>query len=160
MAVQAHHLSHDLHVYNNFRGLPLMDEMPGASLYLDGQVHRAPAVADMDLAWNDNACGHGFVQRKRARVLPEAPSFLENQRAQGLVPVGDMLTRVAGSGPESTSGRMDNAAGLQQDLLSQLCRQGMEIDALVRVEVRTILSIHVPRSLLSFFFFFLARAVF
>ncbi|XP_051206081.1 probable BOI-related E3 ubiquitin-protein ligase 3 [Lolium perenne] len=131
MAVQAHHLSH---VYNNFRGLPLMDEMPGGSLYLDGQVGRAPAVADIDLAWNDNACGHGFVQRKRARVLSEAPSFLENQRAQGLVPVGDMLTRAAGSSAPSTSGRITNAAGLQQDLLSQMCRQGMEIDALVRVE--------------------------
>ncbi|KAM0853286.1 hypothetical protein ACQ4PT_051188 [Festuca glaucescens] len=142
MAVQAYHLSHDLHVYNNFRGLPPMDEMTGGSLYQDGQVQRAPAVAgignsvigDIDLAWNDNSCAHGFVQKKRARVLAEAPSFLENQRAQGLVPLGDVLARAAGSGAASTSGRIANAASLPQDMLSQLCRQGMEIDALVRVE--------------------------
>ncbi|KAM0902523.1 hypothetical protein ACQ4PT_019257 [Festuca glaucescens] len=142
MAVQAHHLSHDLHAYNNFTGLPLMDPMTGGSLYLDGQAARAPAVAcignsvfgDIDLAWNDNTCIHGFVQRKRARVVAEAPSFLESRRAQGLVAVGDVLARAAGSGEASTSGRMANAAGLPQDLLSTLYHHGMEIDALVRVE--------------------------
>jgi E3 ubiquitin-protein ligase BOI-like protein len=92
---------------------------------------------DIDLAWNDN---HGFVQRKRARVVSAAPSFLENQRAQGLLPVGDVLTRAAGSGAASTSGRITNAAGLQQDLLSTLSHQGTEIDALVRIEVRRIRS--------------------
>ncbi|KAM0902522.1 hypothetical protein ACQ4PT_019256 [Festuca glaucescens] len=146
MAVQAQQLSHDLHAYNNFRGLPLMDEMTGESLYLDGQVGRVPAVAgignsvfgDIDLAWNDNTCSHGFVQRKRARVAAAAPSFLENQRAQGLVPVGDVLTRAAGSGAASTSGRITNAAGLQQDQLSTLSHQGTEIDALVRVETERV----------------------
>ncbi|XP_047070252.1 probable BOI-related E3 ubiquitin-protein ligase 3 [Lolium rigidum] len=142
MAVQAHHLSHDLHAYNNFTGLPLMDPMTGGSLYLDGQTGRAPAVAcignsvfgDIDLAWNDNTWSHGFVQRKRPRVVAEAPSILESQRAQGLVAVGDVLARSAGSGEASTSGRMANAAGLPQDLLSTLYHHGMEIDALVRVE--------------------------
>ncbi|KAK1682912.1 hypothetical protein QYE76_043760 [Lolium multiflorum] len=142
MAVQAHHLSHDLHVYNNFRGLPLIDEMTGGSLYLDGQVGRAPAVSgignsvfgDIDLTWNDNACGHDFLQRKRARVVAAAPSFLENPHAQGLVPVGDVLTRAAGSGAASTSGRITNATSLQHDLLSTLSHQCTEIDALVRVE--------------------------
>jgi hypothetical protein len=43
-----------------------------------------------------------------------------------------------GSGVASTSGMTGNAAaGLSQGLLSHLCSQGMEIDALVRVEVRT-----------------------
>ncbi|KAM0846134.1 hypothetical protein ACQ4PT_055876 [Festuca glaucescens] len=142
MAVEAHHLSHNLHVYDNFRGLPLMDEMTGGSLYPDGQVGRAPAVSgignlvfgDIDLAWNDNTCSHGFVQRKRARTVAEAPSFLDNQRPLGLVPVSDVLSRAAGSGAASTSGRMTNAAGRPQDLLSTLYRQSMEIDALVRVE--------------------------
>ncbi|XP_051206089.1 probable BOI-related E3 ubiquitin-protein ligase 3 [Lolium perenne] len=134
MAVQAHNLSHDLHVYNSFRGLPLMEEMTDRSLYLDGQVQRAPAVADIDLAWNDNACGHGFVQRKRTRMVAAAPSFLENPHAQGLVPVGDVLTRAAGSGAASTSGRITNATSLQHDLLSTLSHQCTEIDALVRVE--------------------------
>uniref|UniRef100_A0ACD5UQ57 Uncharacterized protein n=1 Tax=Avena sativa TaxID=4498 RepID=A0ACD5UQ57_AVESA len=147
MAVQAQHLSHDfphdLHAYNNnFRALPLGDEVTGGSLYLDDQAGRAPPVAgignavfgDMDLTWNDNTRSPGFVQRKRARLVAEAPSFLENQRAQGPAPVGDVLTRALGSGAASTSGRMTNAAGLPQDLLSHLYHQGMEIDALVRVE--------------------------
>uniref|UniRef100_A0ACD5UR03 Uncharacterized protein n=1 Tax=Avena sativa TaxID=4498 RepID=A0ACD5UR03_AVESA len=107
-----------------------------------GTSGRASAVAglgntvfgDMDLTWKDNTCSHGFVQRKRACVVAEAPSFLENQRAQGPLPVGDVLTRALGSGAASTSGRMTNAAGLPQDLLSHLYHQGMEIDALVRVE--------------------------
>ncbi|KAK1682909.1 hypothetical protein QYE76_043757 [Lolium multiflorum] len=141
MAVQAHHLSHDLHAYNNFTGLPLMDPMTGGSLYLDGQTGCAPAAAcignsvfgDIDLAWNDNTCSHGFVQRKRPRVVTEAPS-LESQRAQGLVAVGDVLVRAAVSGEASTSGRMANAADLPHDLLSTLYHHGMEIDALVRVE--------------------------
>jgi E3 ubiquitin-protein ligase BOI-like protein len=142
MAVQAQHLSHDLHACNNFRGLPLMDEITGGSLYLDGQVARAPAVfGDIDFAWNDNTCSHGFVQRKRARVAAEAPSFLGNQCAQGLLPVGDVLTRAVGSGEASTSGRMANAAGLPQDLFSTLHHQGTEIDAIIRVEVRTISSL-------------------
>lgn len=119
-----------------------MDDMTGGSLYVDGQVGRPPAVAgigstmfgDVDLAWDDNTCTNGFVQRKRARVAAEAPSFLENQRAQGLVPVGGVPTRAVGSGAASTSGRMANAAGLPQDILSSLYHQGVEIDALVRVE--------------------------
>lgn len=119
-----------------------MDDMTGGSLYVDGQVGRAPAVAgigstmfgDVDLTWDDNTCSNGFVQRKRARVAAEAPSFLENQRALGLVPVGGVPTRGVGSGAASTSGRMANAAGLPQDILSSLYHQGVEIDALVRVE--------------------------
>uniref|UniRef100_A0ACD5UA73 Uncharacterized protein n=1 Tax=Avena sativa TaxID=4498 RepID=A0ACD5UA73_AVESA len=146
MAVQAQHLTHDfphdLHAYKNVRALPLGDDMTDGSLYFDDQVGPAPAVAglgdtvfgDMDLAWNDNTCSHGFVQRKRARVVTDAPSFLENQRAQGPLPVGDVLTRAMGAGAASTSGRMTNAAGLPQDLISHVYHQGMEIDALVRVE--------------------------
>uniref|UniRef100_A0ACD5U9T3 Uncharacterized protein n=3 Tax=Avena sativa TaxID=4498 RepID=A0ACD5U9T3_AVESA len=103
---------------------------------------RAPAVAglgntlfgDMDLTWNDNTCSHGFVQRNLARVVAEAPSFLENPQAQGSLPVGDVLTRAVGSGAASTSGRMPNAASPSQNLLSHLYHQGMEIGAVVRVE--------------------------
>jgi E3 ubiquitin-protein ligase BOI-like protein len=122
-----------------------MDEITGGSLYLDGQVGRAPAVTgignsafgEVDLTWNNDTCSYGFVQRKRARIAAEAPRFLESQRAQGLVPVGDVLARAVGSGAASTSGRMTNASGLPQDLLSTLYHQGTEIDALVRVQVRT-----------------------
>ena len=153
MAVQAQHLRHGLHAYNNFRAPD--DEMTGGSLYLDTQAGRAPAMAGtgntvfgdvppIDLTWYDNTSSqYGFVQRKRARVAAEAPSFLENQRAQGLVPVvGDVLSpcRAVGSGAASTSGRRTakpNAAGLPRDIVSHLYHQGMEIDALVRVEVRT-----------------------
>ena len=148
MAVQAQHLSHafphDLHAYNSVSALE--DEMTGGSLFFPENLKRGPEldaagntlfgdVPRVDPTWHDNTTrSHGIVQRKRARVVPEAPSYLENQRGQGRVPVGDLLTRAVGSGTASTSGRMINAAGPPQDLLSQLYRQGMEIDAVLRLE--------------------------
>ncbi|EMS62277.1 hypothetical protein TRIUR3_35144 [Triticum urartu] len=150
MAVQAQHLSHafshDLHAYSSVGALE--DEMTGGSLFFPENLKRGPElegagntvfgdVPRVDPTWHDNTTrSHGFAQRKRARVVPEAPSYLENQRGQGLVPVGDVLTRAVGSGTASTSGRMINAAGPPQDLLSQLYRQGMEIDAVLRLEAR------------------------
>ncbi|KAF7009052.1 hypothetical protein CFC21_023667 [Triticum aestivum] len=148
MAVQAQNLSHafphDLHAYNSVSALE--DEMTGGSLFFPENLKRGPEldaagntlfgdVPRVDPTWHDNTTrSHGIVQRKRARVVPEAPSYLENQRGQGRVPVGDLLTRAVGSGTASTSGRMINAAGPPPDLLSQLYRQGMEIDAVLRLE--------------------------
>lgn len=149
MAVQAQHLSHafphDLHAYNSISALE--DDLTAGSLLFPENLKRGPElegvgntvfanVPRVDLTWHDSARAHGFAQRKRPRVVPEAPSYLEDQRGQGLVPVavGDVLTRAVGSDAASTSGRMINAAGPPQDLLSQMYRQGMEIDAVLRLE--------------------------
>lgn len=83
-----------------------------------------------------------FLPRKRARVA--APGFLDDghQQQQGLAPLpqthgqvfaGDVQSRAAGGcGAASTSGRAVTANGV----LSLLYHQGVEIDALVRLEVR------------------------
>jgi E3 ubiquitin-protein ligase BOI-like protein len=105
-------------------------------------------VPRSDLTCNDNNYNYNyaFVPRKRARVAAAAPGFMDDHpravitpaAAQGFAHVGDMANRAMGSGVASTSGMTGNAAaGLSQGLLSHLCSQGMEIDALVRVEVRT-----------------------
>lgn len=129
MAVQAQHLSH---AYHNSRALDV--EMTGGSLFLDGLVGGAPAAAGgtcntvigdvpiIDLTWTDSTCGHGFVQRKRPRVAADAPSFLENQRAQWPVPVGDVVTRAVGSGMTSTSGEIDALVQVETERM----RAGLE----------------------------------
>ncbi|XP_047064362.1 probable BOI-related E3 ubiquitin-protein ligase 3 [Lolium rigidum] len=143
MAVQAHHVSrafhhhHDLHSYR-----ALEDGATGASLFLDDRGGCAPAMAGIgntmlsevprsDLTCNDNNHNYAFVPRKRARVAAAAaPGFVRTAAAaQGFVPVGDMASRAMGSGVASTSGVSGNATAV-----SHLYNQGMEIDALMRVE--------------------------
>ncbi|KAM0902520.1 hypothetical protein ACQ4PT_019254 [Festuca glaucescens] len=155
MAVQAQHVSrafsHDLQSYR-----AIEDGATGASLFQDERGWCAPAMAGIgnailsdvpgsDLTCNDNNYNYNyaFVPRKRARVVAAAPGLMDEQprgvraaaAAQGCVPVGDMASRAMGSSVASTSGMSGNAAaGLSQGLLSHLYNQGMEIDALVRVE--------------------------
>ncbi|KAM0838151.1 hypothetical protein ACQ4PT_061156 [Festuca glaucescens] len=153
MAVQAQHVSyafhHDLHSYR-----ALEDGATGASLFQDERGGCAPVMAGIgntmpsgiprsDLTCNDNNYNYAFVPRKRARVVAATPGFVEEQppgvrtpaAARGFVPVGLMASRAMGSGVASTSGMSGNAAaGLSQGLLSHLHNQGVEIDALVRVE--------------------------
>uniref|UniRef100_A0ACD5UYC7 Uncharacterized protein n=1 Tax=Avena sativa TaxID=4498 RepID=A0ACD5UYC7_AVESA len=154
MAVQAQHVSrafhHDLHSYR-----ALEDRANGASLFSDEVGGCAPAMAGTgntmlsdvprsDLTCNDNNYNSAFVPRKRARVAAAAASGFMDERprgvrtpatAHGFAPVGDMANRAMGSGVASTSGMIGNAGGgFSQGLLSQLCNQGMEIDALVRDE--------------------------
>ncbi|KAM0853280.1 hypothetical protein ACQ4PT_051184 [Festuca glaucescens] len=132
----------------------LEDGATGASLFQDERGGCAPAMAGIgntmlsdvprsDLTCNDNNHNYAFVPRKRARVVAAAPGLMDEQprgvrtssAAQGFVPVGDMPSRAMGSGVASTSGMSGNAAnGLSQGLLSHLHNQGVEIDALVRVE--------------------------
>ncbi|KAM0878280.1 hypothetical protein ACQ4PT_034977 [Festuca glaucescens] len=154
MALQAQHVSrafhHHLHSYR-----ALEDGATGASLFQDERGGCAPAMAGIgntmpsgiprsDLTCNDNNYNYAFVPRKRARVVAATPGFVEEQprdvrtpaAAQGFVPVGLMASRAMGSGVASTSGMSGNAAaaGLSDGLPSQLHNQGVEIDALVRVE--------------------------
>ncbi|XP_047064377.1 probable BOI-related E3 ubiquitin-protein ligase 3 [Lolium rigidum] len=152
MAVQAQHVSrafhHHLHSYR-----AMEDGATGASLFLDERGGCAPAMAGIgnampsnvprsDLTCNNNNHNYAFVPRKRARVVAAAAPGLMDQQprgvrtaaaAQGFVPVGDMASRSMGSGVASTSGMIGigHADGLSQGVLYN---QGMEIDALVRVE--------------------------
>lgn len=86
---------------------------------------------------------YGFVERETAA---RGGGSVEDQRAvlahamaaplQGILPFGDVAGRAACAGAASTSGRrMDGAGGISQGLLSQLYHHGVEIDALVRLEV-------------------------
>jgi E3 ubiquitin-protein ligase BOI and related proteins len=160
MAVQAQHLlnpaflPHDMG--HAFRALEGATVGGGGSAFLDelgfGGCAPAPAPAPGEVAAvgdtqprSELTCNGGggdnsnvFLPRKRARV---APGFLDDAHQQGLVlPVpqgqvfaGDVQSREAGCGAASTSGR---AAATTNGVLSLLYRQGMEIDALVRLEVR------------------------
>lgn len=154
MAVQARHLSHDL------------APAAGGSLFLDEYAGCVPAPARIgddttvlsdfprsELAW----CNYGFLPRKRPRLETAAPAagggLLEDQRA-GLPPAGTELLlplpvapfvdarsrrAVAASGTASTSGRVASGATVaaSRGLLSSWThRHGVEIDALVRLEVR------------------------
>ncbi|KAL5216720.1 hypothetical protein ABZP36_008121 [Zizania latifolia] len=155
MAVQAQYLSHAYpHDLQAFRALE-STTVPG-SLFLDDNSGCAPAAAaavgfgntvlsDLprsELTCNDIGGGYGFVPRKRARVEVEdlAVAFMAAPAQQrvvlphGLVLPGDVQSRAIGCGVASTSGRLANAAGLSQGLLSQLYHQGAEIDALIRLE--------------------------
>ncbi|XP_047064379.1 uncharacterized protein LOC124672149 [Lolium rigidum] len=133
----------------------LEDGATGASLFLDERGGCAPAMAGIgnampsnvprsDLTCSDNNHNYAFVPRTRARVVAAAaPGLMDEQprgvgtaaAAQGFVPVavGDMASRSMGSGVASTSGMIGigHADGLSQGILYN---QGMEIDALVRVE--------------------------
>lgn len=162
MAVQAQHLlnpaflPHDMG--HAFRALEGATVGGGGSAFLDelGFGGCAPAPAPIEVAAfgdtqprSELTCNGGggdnsnvFLPRKRARL---APGFLDDAHQQGLVlplpvpvPVpqgqvfaGDVQSREGGCGAASTSGR---AAATTNGVLSLLYRQGMEIDALVRLE--------------------------
>ncbi|XP_006652240.1 probable BOI-related E3 ubiquitin-protein ligase 3 [Oryza brachyantha] len=153
MAVQAQYLSHAFP--HDFYGLRAMEGATAVgSLFLDDHGGCAPGSAGIghtvlsdlprsELTCNDNnGGGYGFVPTKRARVeADEAGAALMAAAQQrmviptnGLVVPGDVQGRAMGCGVASTSGRIANAAGLSQGLLSQLYHQGVEIDALVRLE--------------------------
>ena len=151
MAVQARHISHDFPA-----------ALGGGSLFLDvdeyaGCAPTSPAwprdtTALGDLPRSELACNYGFVPRKRPRLAaaaaPAAGCFLDDQRAvitpagagvEGLVsvaPVVDVRSRAAGSGAASTSGRVANGASVSLGLRAWMHHQGVEIDALLRLEVR------------------------
>uniref|UniRef100_A0A0A9AY03 Uncharacterized protein n=1 Tax=Arundo donax TaxID=35708 RepID=A0A0A9AY03_ARUDO len=135
MAVQARHLSHafphDLH-----GDRAMADATAGGSLSLDesaGCVSAAAGIGDTtvlgDLPRSELTCNYGFEPRKRV-VLPPTAGM------QGLVPlpVGDVQSRAPASGAPSISGREANGASVSGELLSRLISQGMEIDALIRLE--------------------------
>lgn len=127
MAVQARRLSHDF------------PAAMGGSLFLDDYARCAPR----DTTVLDLACNYGFVPRKRQR-LTAAECFVDGQGAgtspAGLVTVPsgvDVPSRAAGTGAASTSGRVVNGASASQGLVSWMYRLGVEIDVVVRLEVRT-----------------------
>lgn len=86
-----------------------------------------------DFPRSELACDHAFQPKKRPRVA--AGRFSEDQSAGLRLQLG----RVLGSGAASSSGTLDNGASVsqsQQGLLSRLYHQDVEIDALLRLEVR------------------------
>ncbi|KAM0846133.1 hypothetical protein ACQ4PT_055875 [Festuca glaucescens] len=145
MAVQARFLSHDLSAFGSMEA--------GSSQFLEDCT---PAVAGIgnntvlsdlprsELTCNDN---YGFVPRKRARMATQEPAGLADLARQrlvlqqqaaamhGLLLPCDAQSRAVGSGAASTSGRMASAgAVLSQGLNSLLYNQGVETDALIRLE--------------------------
>ncbi|KAL6652824.1 hypothetical protein ACP70R_011749 [Stipagrostis hirtigluma subsp. patula] len=164
MAVQAPHLlshalpPHDLHAFRAMEtaaagggGSAFLEELgiggcaPAAGMVGDA-VFGGDAPPRSELTCNgDNGGGYGFPQpRKRARV-GAATGFVDGLQGavlpqaaatQRLVLHGDALSRAVGCGAASTSGRVvsNNGASLSQGVLSQLYHQGVEIDALVRLE--------------------------
>ncbi|XP_044966400.1 probable BOI-related E3 ubiquitin-protein ligase 2 [Hordeum vulgare subsp. vulgare] len=155
MAVQARFLSHAFpHDLNAYRS---MDAAASQSQFLDDHAGCAPAVACIgnstvlsdlprsELTCNDN---YGFVPRKRPRVMAgDEPAGLDDLARQrlvlqqaaamhGLVLPCDAQSRAVCSGAASTSGRMANAAGLN----TLLYNQGVEMDALIRLETERIRS--------------------
>ena len=153
MAVQARFLSHAFpHDLNAYRSMDAA--APGASHLLDEHAGCAPAVACIgnntvlsdlprsELTCNDN---YGFVPRKRARMAGDEPAGLADLARQrlvlqqaaamhGLMLPCDAQSRAVGSGAASTSGRVANAAGLN----TLLYNQGVEMDALIRLETERI----------------------
>ncbi|KAG2565969.1 probable BOI-related E3 ubiquitin-protein ligase 2 [Panicum virgatum] len=133
MAVQARHISHDFPA-----------ALGGGSLFLDvdeyaGCAPTSPAwprdtTALGDLPRSELACNYGFVPRKRPRLAaaaaPAAGCFLDDQRAV-ITPAG---AGVEGSGAASTSGRVANGASVSLGLRAWMHHQGVEIDALLRLE--------------------------
>ncbi|XP_047070734.1 probable BOI-related E3 ubiquitin-protein ligase 3 isoform X2 [Lolium rigidum] len=124
MAVQARFLPHDFSAFKSM-------EDPSSQFFQDcapavpGNGNNTTVLSDLprsELTCNDN---YGFVPRKRARMTTEEP-------AAGLA---ELTTRSVGSGAASTSGRMANAAAaVSQGLTALLFNQGVETDALIRLE--------------------------
>ncbi|XP_062225529.1 probable BOI-related E3 ubiquitin-protein ligase 2 [Phragmites australis] len=129
----------------------------GGSIFLDelGLGGCAPAAAGIgDAVFGDATCseltcngdigggGYGFLPRKRSRMDTEflegglqGLAALPQTAPQGQLFTGDMQSRAVGCRVASTSGRaIVNGASLSHGVLSQLYHQGVEIDALVRLE--------------------------
>ncbi|XP_062185688.1 probable BOI-related E3 ubiquitin-protein ligase 2 [Phragmites australis] len=158
MAVQAQHLlSHDLHAFRALEGAAA----GGVSVFLDelglggGCAPAAAGIGDAVFAGatrselackgNDNGGEYGFQARKRARVGVAAGFLDAGQQGLAVMPLAatqgqvfpvDVQNRAVGCGAASTSGRAAaNGACLSRGVLSQLYHQGVEIDALVRLEM-------------------------
>ncbi|KAL6843428.1 hypothetical protein ACP4OV_026750 [Aristida adscensionis] len=161
MAVQAQHilshafLPHDLHAFRAMDGAvagsAFLDELglggcaPAAAAagLIGDAVFGADAPPRSELTCNgDNGGAFGMLQpRKRPRV-GAATGFVEGMQAavlpttQGPVAHGGVQSRAVRCGAASTSGRVlaNDGASLSQGVLSQMYHQGLEIDALVRLE--------------------------
>ncbi|RLN09826.1 putative BOI-related E3 ubiquitin-protein ligase 2 [Panicum miliaceum] len=159
MAVHARYLAHAFpHDPRAITSSPALDIATGASAFLGehgcGGHKLAAAVAGntvfSDITCNNNDSG-SLGPRKRARVGNVAGAGLtmdlQGQRAllppvplsvvpQAFPPAGDAQNRVLCSGAASTSGRQAGPATVSQGVLSHIYSNGVEIDALVRIEVR------------------------
>lgn len=143
MAVQAQHLfapaflPHDVgHALRALEGAAavggsaLLDELglggcaPAPTSLGDAAFGFGDAQPRSELTCNAGGDNSVFLPRKRARVVP---GFLDVGHQPGFL--DDVQNRC---GAASTSGR---AAAAASGVLSQLYHQGVEVDALVRVEV-------------------------
>jgi E3 ubiquitin-protein ligase BOI-like protein len=122
--------------------------------------HQLAAAVGGCTVFSDFTCNNNndIGPRKRARVgdVAGAGVIMDPERQHALLPpvpvpqafaaVGDVQSsRVLGSSAASTSGRTPNGAlpaSQSQGLLSHLYSHGVEIDALVRIEVRRPVSSH------------------
>ncbi|CAN6227964.1 unnamed protein product [Urochloa humidicola] len=160
MAVQAqHHLlshaflpHHDLgHAFRALEGAAV-GAGPGG-VFLDelgiaGCAPAAPGIGDAvfggaarsELTCNGGGDFDGLLPRKRARVVAGLVECGGGQQGGFVLPLaaaatqaqafaGDVQTRAVGCGAASTSGRVGS-----NGVLAQLYHQGVEIDALVRLE--------------------------
>jgi hypothetical protein len=140
-----------------FHSSPALDTATGASAFLGEQGcggHQLAAAVAGNTAFSDITCNNNDSgspgPRKRARVGDVAGAGLtmdlEGQRA--LLPpvplsvVPQAFRPVLCSGAASTSGRPAGPAPVSLGVLSHLYSNGVEIDALVRIEVRRPVSSH------------------
>lgn len=138
---------------------PALDNATSASAFLGepgGGHPLAAAVGGGNTVLSDLTCNNNsstdnngcFLPRKRARVgdVAGAGLIMDLQGQRALLPpvpapvpppAGDVQSRLLCSAAASTSGRPTaSVAPVSQGLLSHLYRHGVEIDALVRIEVR------------------------
>jgi hypothetical protein len=129
---------------------PALDNARSASVFISSAVatRSRPNSVLSDLTRNNNSNGC-FLPRKRARVgdLAGATLHLDMQGQRALLPLvsapvpvplpaGDVQNRLLCSASASTSEHPTaSVAPVLQGLLSHLYRHGVEIDALVRIEV-------------------------
>uniref|UniRef100_A0A0A9DF43 Uncharacterized protein n=1 Tax=Arundo donax TaxID=35708 RepID=A0A0A9DF43_ARUDO len=161
MAVQAQCFSHAFlpHDIQPFRaregaagggGAVFLDELgiggcaPAVAAGIGDAVFGDATRSELTCNGNDNG-GYGFLPRKRARMA--SAEFLEGgvqglaalppaATHQGQVFLGNVRSWAVECGAASTSGRAAaNGSCLSQGVLSQLYHQGVEIDAMVRLEV-------------------------
>jgi E3 ubiquitin-protein ligase BOI and related proteins len=130
---------------------PALDNARNASVFISSAVvtRSRPNSVLSDLTGNNNNSNGCFLPRKRARVgdLAGATLNLDMQGQRALLPLvsapvplplpaGDVQNRLLCSASASTSGHpTPSVAPVSQGLLSHLYRHGVEIDALVRIEV-------------------------
>ncbi|PUZ75873.1 hypothetical protein GQ55_1G244500 [Panicum hallii var. hallii] len=162
MAVHAQYAAHAFpHDPRAITTRPALDDaMMSASVFLGepGGGHSLAAAVGGNTAFSGLTCiinnngdtGCLGQSRKRARVGEVAGAGLiadlQGHRAllppvpvpvpvpQAFAPAGDVQSRLLCSGAASTSGRPASLAPASQGLLSHLYRQGVEMDALIRIE--------------------------